>query len=785
MRRPDAFLALTVCCVVPAPCCAADGVQFQIAGGRLDAALISLAEQARIGIDASDPGLAAIRSLPVRGAMPVRAALERLLARSGYTYVFVTSGTVRIVRARALRARARPPPRHQALPPPVQDDIIVTGSKQGTALDRFGGAVKVLELTSADAGRFGMRGSEVILDRLPILASTGLGPGRNKLFIRGVADSSFNGPSQSIIGQYLGDVRLTFDAPDPDLQLVDIARVELLEGPQGTLYGTGSLGGILRLVPTPPDTAKISVATTAGVSSTAHGGWGWDTSGMVNLPIVRDRLALRAVGYASRDAGYIDDLRRRLSNINSTTIRGGRATVLLEAGESWQIEIGGVFQDIAVRDGRYAVRGGPPLTRRSRLAQPFDNDYRLLHATVRKQWDSMELVAATSLVNHALETRFDASGFRGARGPQIYVEDAHIKMLSQEIRLSQPDFRGEGWVIGSSFVHDINRVARDLGRPAEPKRLSTVRNQTDEIALFGQYGQPLTQRLLATIGGRLTYSRLRGSFSGAVVNQTIEADRRDARALPTLALTWRSTEKLLLYARYQEGFRAGGLGTTAFGAKPAGRRLVSDSVNAVEAGFRWGRRGADRIALEAAVSHTTWNDIQADLVDRFGLPFTTNLGDGRIDGVEVEGWWRATPLLDFDLAVFVNKSALSSPVQEFAAADERTLPNIPDNGARAAVHFRSELSRTLAFSMTAAIRYSGESQLGVGSPVEGQQGDIAEAALGARLAFRDFGVTLDVSNIANARGNRFSFGNPFTLAEGRQVTPLRPRTVRMGLSANF
>jgi outer membrane receptor protein involved in Fe transport len=73
-----------------------------------------------------------------------------------------------------------------------------------------------------------------------MLFSTQLGPGRNKLFIRGVADSSFTGPTQATVGQYLGDVRLNYNAPDPDLNLYDIARVEVVEGPQGTLYGAGS-----------------------------------------------------------------------------------------------------------------------------------------------------------------------------------------------------------------------------------------------------------------------------------------------------------------------------------------------------------------------------------------------------------------------------------------------------------------------------------------------------------------------------------------------------------------
>src|SRR6478735_219841 len=85
------------------------------------------------------------------------------------------------------------------------------------------------------------QGTEGVIARLPMLASTNLGTGRNKVFIRGIADSSFNGPSQSLVGQYLGDVRLSYNAPDPDVQLYDFKRVEVLEGPQGTLYGAGSL----------------------------------------------------------------------------------------------------------------------------------------------------------------------------------------------------------------------------------------------------------------------------------------------------------------------------------------------------------------------------------------------------------------------------------------------------------------------------------------------------------------------------------------------------------------
>ena len=195
MRLAEPFAALTILCMAAAPADAQESVQFNIPAGRLSDALIALGEQARITIGASDPGLATIRSRPLRGRMSVRAALGRLLAGTGYGFTFVDARTVRIVRApRRSPPRPAPPPpapapAHAAPPPaPPQPDIIVTASKQGVALDRFGGTVHMVDLRSEDVGRFGARGSEAVLNRLPMLASTSLGPGRNKIYIRGVAD---------------------------------------------------------------------------------------------------------------------------------------------------------------------------------------------------------------------------------------------------------------------------------------------------------------------------------------------------------------------------------------------------------------------------------------------------------------------------------------------------------------------------------------------------------------------------------------------------------------------
>jgi outer membrane receptor for ferric coprogen and ferric-rhodotorulic acid len=124
----------------------------------------------------------------------------------------------------------------------AQSDILVTASKQAVGLDHYPGSAKIIATDRGWLAENAASGTGAIARLLPILASTNLGDGRDKLFIRGIADSSFNGPTQSTVGEYLGDIRLNYNAPDPNLNLYDMDRVEVLVGPQGTLYGAGTLG---------------------------------------------------------------------------------------------------------------------------------------------------------------------------------------------------------------------------------------------------------------------------------------------------------------------------------------------------------------------------------------------------------------------------------------------------------------------------------------------------------------------------------------------------------------
>lgn len=751
---------------------AAPPVMLSIPAGRLSDAVVAFGEQAGITVGLDDPTLGAIPVRGVRGRLDAARALDRILQGTRARAVAVGPDAFRIV------ARPRPatiphtPPR----PPAADGAILVTGSKRELPLEAYPGSVVVTDVRSIPLGDR-VHGSEALVDELPILSSTHLGPGRNKLFVRGIADSSFNGPSQSTVGQYLGEARLNYNAPDPDLALYDIATVEVLEGPQGTLYGAGALGGIIRLVPVAPDLDRFSIGASLGLSTTQHGAASWDGAGLLNLPIANGRAGLRVLGYRTIDAGYIDDPGRGLSDINRTRTVGGRAELRVRPAGDWTFDLTAVLQNINSRDGQYAERGLPPLQRDSVLSQPFDNDYALGSLVVRHPFGAAELVSTTSIVRHDVSTDYDAS--TSAAAPRLFREDDRITLLTNETRVSRKAADGSGWVAGIELLHSADRITRELGPPSALDRISGSRNAVTEAALFGEATIRLTDRLFATGGGRVGYD----AQSGEVLDHPDDRPdhHRDTLVfLPSAGVLWNFGDRLAAYVRYQEGYRAGGLSVSDQSVK----RFRGDSLATVETGIRWGS-AESRLDATAAVSYAHWESIQADLVDSGGLPMTANIGNGRVLGFEARAGWRPTDGLSLSGSIFLNDSTLTDPAPGLAGEKDASLPNVADLGGQFRLNYERRLGRAGTIAFTASARYVGESKLGVGTALALPQGHYVDTAAGLRWTVRGVSFTLDARNLLDDGRNQFALGDPFTVAAARQVTPLRPRTIRFGLSTGF
>jgi len=254
-----------------------------------------------------------------------------------------------------------------------------------------------------------------------------------------------------------------------------------------------------------------------------------------------------------------------------------------------------------------------------------------------------------------------------------------------------------------------------------------------------------------------------------------------------------------MFARYQEGFRPGGLAIES----DIVRRFRNDRVRTMETGLRLGERARDRLDAALSLAYARWDNIQADYVDSAGLPSTNNIGDGRIYSVSASIGWRPLTGLALDAAATYNDSRVTRPSEAFRQslvnfvsrtdpvagadlADEPLgrIPNVARFTARFGADYRTLLRDDIELRAAGWLRYTGKSRLGVGPVLGEQQGNYIDTAATIRVGRPDFGVTIGVTNLFDAVGNRFALGTPFGI-NGNQITPLRPRTVRIGIDRAF
>ena len=302
--------------------------------------------------------------------------------------------------------------------------------------------------------------------------------------------------------------------------------------------------------------------------------------------------------------------------------------------------------------------------------------------------------------------------------------------------------------------------------------------------LFAKASFEITPRISATIGARGTFSRSYGEVLGGT--NLVETPKVNAlRASPTFALSWQFNDRLIGFARYQKAYRSGAVEVAPSEDDDESRRFGADNIALYELGLRLSGGERQRFSGSASISYAEWKGIQSDLVDNIGLPYTANIGDGRIYALEVQFAWRPISALKLDASAFLNLSSLTNPETAFLSSTEFELPNIAHDGGQIGLSYTSQISREIKLTLDGALRHVGKSHLGIGPGLDVSQGGFMDTSFGARLDLGHWGVSLDIDNITNVSGNRFAFGNPFGIKDRNQITPLRPRTMRVGIDAAF
>lgn len=708
--------------------------------------------------------------------MSVGAALARLLAGSGWRARKVGDRAWRIERSADRSGPSGPVGEAAASPLEITETepIVVTAPKRAALLGDLPMAVSVLRF-DPEAAQAPVGGTALVAARSEGLAMTAMGPGRNRLFLRGVADSPFNGESQSTVAVVLDDARLTYAAPDPDIRLVDVERVEVLKGPQGSLYGSGTLGGIYHIVTRRAKPGDTSLSANAGAESLAHGAQGWSASAAANLPLVGDAAALRLVGYSAREAGWIDTGARR--DGNETHVLVARANLGVEPGGGWRLDVSGLMQLLESHDSGY-VYAPRARARPAQIAEPHDNDMRHVSFRLARERSGAAIALSSGISWHEVGDDLDATvgaqGF-GLPSPRMLSDERRYRVWDSEARISgrSGDLR---WLGGLSHVEARQTGVWTLSSFGTSRVIDEDRRDTSELAIFGDVTAPLFDRVKLDAGARLfrvTVVEARNAAGGAVSRR-----RHRNGFTPSLALSWKPHADQLVYLRYASAYRQGGSDISAGGALET---LKSDELQTFEAGWRseLGKRGR----LDIGVYASLWENLQSDLLQPDGLVESGNAGNARIFGAEATLDLALTPSLRLEAGANFTDAKLVRNMLGIEL-DDRRLPVVPRVTARLA------LSRTMALGnadmqLRASLRYVGPQRLSFDPAIDRPMGSYIDTRLEARTSFKGLRVSIAADNLFGGARDSFAYGNPLRFATIRQYTPQRPGSISLSLSRDF
>ena len=560
----------------------------------------------------------------------------------------------------------------QPLPPQAQADqnaIIVTAQKRTQVLIDVPQSVTVVPgatLEQQHATSF-----QDYLKLVPGLDLNQSRPGEGRLILRGIN----TGGVASTVGIYVDETPFGSSSGlvngavlAGDFDTFDLSRIEVLRGPQGTLYGASSLSGVLRFVTNAPSTAAFELRGRAGVEAVKGGDLGYNADAVVNVPL-GPTIAFRASGNYRKDAGFIDSIGTGGSdvakNINGHRSYGGRASLLFKPSDAASIRLSAIAQNIDANAP--SVIEADPVTLRplhgltqSQFVPQFSNlHYRVYNGTGGFDLGFASLTSSTSYATQKQHERIDftfaLSPFLRAAlklPPNEFFEaqDTNLNKFTQEIRLSSQSHLLD-WLVGGYYTNEKGLIDQSfvavtpgtLTPLALPFTLGTanVTSKYRELAGFADATFHFGPQFDLELGGRYSHNRqsahemTNGVLAGGAPKDFPIARSSENVFTYSLAPKFKPNKNTSIYARVAKGFRPGGPNVLPAGVTippDVPRIFHSDSVISYEAGVK--AQSADqRFSIDAAAFHINWKNIQLfTVVSGFGV--NANGSSAKSDGFE-------------------------------------------------------------------------------------------------------------------------------------------------------
>ncbi len=499
--------------------------------------------------------------------------------------------------------------------------------------------------------------------------------GSARVTIRGITTGGFSNPTVGIVVDdvpYGSSAGIGIGWVAPDLDPSELQRIEVLRGPQGTLYGASSMGGLIKYVTVDPSTEGVSGRLQADGDDVKNGsGVGYGIRGSVNVPIT-DTLAVRVGGFARQEPGYIDDPALNINGVNKTNAEGGRIAALWRPSETLSLKLSALYQESRA-DGLTFV--DPSLgDLQQDLARGingngssggFDVQIQAYSATLNAKLGSADLTAITGYNVNRGTYKFDISplltGFvnsffnvNDGGAPQIQTKDT--TKFTQEIRLSVPLSGRVEWLIGGFYDHEYSPISLYMpatifltGQPIGlllqyPPTPYGGGNRVSEYAGFTDLTYHFTDRFDVQLGGRESHIEVdnlaQAPFSGIFAGTPtfVPAVDSSANAFTYLATPeYKISPDLMVYARFASGYRPGGPNPYVSPQSPiydpnVPTAFAPDKTYTYELGTK-GEFLDHTLSIDADVYYIDWRNIQLTLVGKLST-YGANGGQAKSEGVE-------------------------------------------------------------------------------------------------------------------------------------------------------
>lgn len=633
-------------------------------------------------------------------------------------------------------------------------------------------------------------------------------PGRSTLSLRGVAPI---GPSATV-GVYLDDAPIGSSGIynrgqsfSLDLLPYDVERLEVLRGPQGTLYGASSIGGLLKYVTVQPDLQKLSLRGGAELFDVAHASdLGWAAGAMASVPIITDQLAISG-SYSRRETpGYIDNILTGKTDVNKAVQEGGRVALLWKPGPVLTIKLSGLWQSVdsdnfgIVYEGMNnstLAPGAKFLSTNSQLDEPFNSNFQYYSGSIAYDFGFAELSSTTSYSELKILETSDASRIYGVLwgGYAIYPARLHQKKWTEELRLTSASSDRLEWMLGFFYTdednsHDQLVNALDLnGSPIagiDPFAVVALPNTYKEYAFFGNATWKISD--LFHLTGGLRWARNDQTFTQLTQIPLAGLDSGGDGKSHEEILTYSISPQLnlsrdtMLYVRVASGYRPGGPNIALPGFPST---VDSETVTSYEAGIK-ARFLDGAVTFDAAAFLLDWKDLQISAAFAAGINGLVNAGKARSKGVEASLLFEPVRGLNVGANFAYTDARCTQTTDNCTDGDQ--LPNVPKLSAAMTADYRFPVGGTAEARIGGALRIVGDRVSAVeSSPLSVPVDGYATLDLNAGITFdRKWTLRAYARNLGDEEG-RITTSVATTNPGYLSTVPLQPRTLGVAIDVAF